>query len=226
MSEKINDIREDGVTPSQERSVSGKQWDYVNQPEVDEEEVASEAEPQSDEGQSHVDPLVELEQTVQKSAGEKLAAVEAELAKSLEENARYLDQMARVQAEAKNIQNAAKKDVESARKFALKNIVQELLTVVDNFERSMSAAHAEQTEGSGLLEGVTLTHKSLLACLEKFGVEPLNPLGEAFNPEFHEAISMQPSDKLPPNSVLEVLQKGYLLNGRLMRPAMVVVVKN
>ena len=132
------------------------------------------------------------------------------------------DQVLRANAEMQNVRRRAEQDVEKAHKFALERFAGELLAVVDNLERALTAIAEEDTTQR---EGVELTLKSLLATLEKHGVNLINPQGETFNPEHHQAITMLEVAGVAPNAVVEVMQKGYSINGRLLRPAMVVVAK-
>lgn len=135
------------------------------------------------------------------------------------------EQVLRVQAEMQNLRRRAERDVENAHKYALEKFVGELLPVVDNLERAIAAIPADNEENQALLQGVELTLKSFTDALEKFGVQSVDPKGEAFNPDLHQAMTMTPSADYPPNTVIEVFQKGYTLNERLVRPAMVVVAK-
>lgn len=135
------------------------------------------------------------------------------------------ERVLRAIAEEQNALRRAQQEIERARKFALESFVRDLLPVVDNLERAIENFSGIGEEFKPIVEGVELTHKSLLSTLEKFQVGAVDPVGENFNPEFHQAVSMVPSDSAEPNSVLQVFQKGYTLNGRLMRPAMVVVSK-
>jgi molecular chaperone GrpE len=131
------------------------------------------------------------------------------------------DRYLRAAAETENVRKRAVRDVEHARKYALEAFAKEMLTVRDSFELGIDAA--ETADAASLVEGSAATLKLLTATLERFGVSEVDPLGEPFDPELHEAISMQPSADAEPGSVLMVAQKGYSLNGRLLRPAMVVV---
>lgn len=133
------------------------------------------------------------------------------------------DSVLRAKADGENARRRAEQEIDKARKFALEKFAGELLNVVDNLERATLAADAENEAVKSLLEGVEMTHKSFITTFEKFGLETLDPQGEAFNPEHHQAMSMQESDEVAPNTVLAVMQKGYVLNGRLLRPAMVMV---
>jgi molecular chaperone GrpE len=131
------------------------------------------------------------------------------------------DRYVRVAAELENVRKRAARDVENARKFALERFARELLAVKDSLEMGLVAA--ENATVDSLLEGSAATLKLLSNTLQQFGVVTVNPEGEPFDPEFHEAISMQPSGDVEPGSVVTVVQKGYTLNGRLLRPAMVIV---
>ncbi|MFQ6005509.1 MAG: nucleotide exchange factor GrpE [Woeseia sp.] len=131
------------------------------------------------------------------------------------------DKYLRAAAELENVRKRAFRDVENAHKFALERFCTELLAVRDSLEMGLAAADKADVES--LLEGKEATLKLLSAIMERFGVVELNPEGEPFDPEEHEAMSMQPSTDLEPGSVMTVFQKGYTLNGRLLRPARVVV---
>lgn len=128
----------------------------------------------------------------------------------------------RLAAEAQNIRRRAEADVEKARKFGTESLIKDLLPVADSFERALEAARVLEGFDPAMLEGMEATQKLFAESLTKSGLESLNPVGEAFNPEQHQAISMVPSD-LPANHVVDVVQTGYALNGRTLRAAMVVV---
>jgi len=130
------------------------------------------------------------------------------------------DRYLRTAAELENVRKRATRDVENAHRFALERFSRELLAVRDSLEMGLAA---EGASVESLLEGSEATLKILSGTMQQFGIEVLDPAGEPFDPEFHEAISMQPSDDVEPGSVVIVVQKGYSLNGRLLRPAMVVV---
>jgi molecular chaperone GrpE len=131
------------------------------------------------------------------------------------------DRYLRAAAELENVRKRASRDVENARKFALERFGKELLSVRDTLEMGLAAAENATVES--LIEGKNATLKLLSTVMSQFGIEEIDPAGEPFDPEFHEAISVQPSDKVEPGSVVTVVQKGYSLNGRLLRPAMVIV---
>ena len=135
------------------------------------------------------------------------------------------DAALRAQADAQNIKRRAEQDMEKARKFALEGFCKELLPVIDNLERALEAAPDNEEVVRPIAEGVELTLKSFMDAMNKFKIEVVNPLGEPFDPEFHQAMSMVENPDVEPNTVTLVMQKGYTLNGRLVRPAMVMVSK-
>ena len=135
------------------------------------------------------------------------------------------DQSLRTAAELQNIRRRAEQDVEKAHKFALEKFANDLLPVVDSLERGLELTSAEDEAVRPVREGVELTLKLFHDTLKRFQVEAVDPHGAPFNPEHHQAMAMEESTHVEPGSVLKVFQKGYLLNGRLLRPAMVVVSK-
>ncbi len=138
----------------------------------------------------------------------------------------HWNQVVRMQAELENTRRRAAADVEKAHKFALDKFAAELLPVVDSLEMGLAAAQGSDHEvAQKLHEGTELTLKMFTGVLEKFGIKQVDPLGQPFNPELHQAMTMQPSEEYEPNTVTAVMQKGYLLNDRLIRPAMVMVSK-
>ena len=188
---------------------------------------------------SAVDPTVE--EATQAGEGETFEQGAAEMAAESEiaeqtaddlaellEQARakadeHYEQMIRAHAELENLKKRHGRDLENAHKFALDKFVAELLGVWDSLELGHNAAQDEAADIDKLREGTALTLKMLGDAMAKFGVEQIDPLDQPFNPEFHQAMSMQPRADVPPNTVVAVVQKGYLLNGRLVRPAMVMV---
>jgi molecular chaperone GrpE len=149
---------------------------------------------------------------------EEPETVQAELQAKADENwEKYL----RAAAELENVRKRAARDVENAHKFALERFANELLAVRDSLEMGLAAA--QDADADTLLQGKEATLKQLVAIMERFGVEELDPQGEPFDPALHEAMTMQPSADVEPGSVVTVFQKGYALNGRLLRPARVVV---
>lgn len=160
-------------------------------------------------------------------------AADVSLIQQLEESRAEIDALRkeldelkpRAQAEIQNIRRRAEQDVEKAHKFGLEKFATELLPVVDSLERAIEASQGDDDKTKAIREGVEMTLGLFLSSLEKFNVEQLNPQGDTFNPEHHQAMSMVPAEGVEPNTVVAVVQKGYLLNGRLVRPAMVMVAK-
>jgi len=132
------------------------------------------------------------------------------------------DRILRLQAENDNTLRRVERDIANAHKYGLEKFVLELLPIIDNLERSLTVASGADDP---VLQGVEMTLKMFQSALEKFGVEQVNPEQLSFNPELHQAVSTQEDATVKPNTVLSVLQKGYLLNNRLIRPALVVVSK-
>ncbi|MDQ0431947.1 nucleotide exchange factor GrpE [Pantoea agglomerans] len=153
---------------------------------------------------------------------ERIAQLEAELAQS---QTGVRDAQLRAQAEIENIRRRAEMDVEKAHKFALEKFANELLPVIDSLERALEVANKEDPQLASMIEGIELTLKGLLGAVRKFGVEVVGETGVPFNPEVHQAMSMMESEEFEPNHVMLVMQRGYTLNGRLLRPAMVAVSK-
>lgn len=177
-----------------------------------------------------VDQEVDVTQTegsaseVAPAAAEDLAA---QLAAAQAELEAIKDQALRGQAEAENIRRRAARDVENAHKFALEKFAADLLPVVDSLEKAVEAAQssADAGDNDAIVEGVELSLKLFLDVLEKSGISRIHPIGEPFDPQLHEAMAMVENPDAEPNSVLDVMQPGYSLNGRLVRAAMVVVSK-
>lgn len=153
------------------------------------------------------------------SLADELGKLEQDLAAAREAELRAV-------ADARNIQRRAEQDVEKARKFALERFTGELLPVVDNLERALEAASGDEEVVRPIAEGVELTLKSFLDVLGKFNIEVVDPQGEPFDPNLHQAMSMVENPDVEPNTVIAVMQKGYTLSGRLVRPAMVMVSKS
>ncbi|PPK53609.1 nucleotide exchange factor GrpE [Marinobacter persicus] len=170
--------------------------------ETEAEEVSTEAEPATEE-ESEVESL------------------QAKLKEAQEQSLRF-------QAEMQNVRRRAEIDVEKAHKFALEKFVKELLPVADSLEKAVESTEGQKESSevvTSIREGVEMTLDLFKKSLGKFNVEELNPVGEPFDPQQHEAMSMVPAPNAEPNSVVAVVQKGYLLNGRVVRPAMVMVAK-
>lgn len=149
-------------------------------------------------------------------------ALAAELAKAQQEASDIRDQLMRSRADLDNLRKRHEKELQNAHKFALERMSQELLLVRDSLEMGLVAAAQDGANVNTIVEGAQLTLRQLGAAMEKFNIQQLNPEGQPFNPELHQAITMQEAD-VEPNTVLMVIQRGYTLNERLLRPAMVVV---
>lgn len=150
------------------------------------------------------------------------AAPDETLAKAEEDLARHRDAMLRMQAEMDNLRKRLAREAEKSRKFALERIMKDLLHVRDSMERGLELANGSATVES-MREGQDLTLKMLAKVLQDHDLEVIDPAGQPFDPEWHEAMTVMPSEELDENTVVEVLQKGYRLHDRLIRPAMVVV---
>ncbi|CAI8906591.1 nucleotide exchange factor GrpE [Methylocaldum szegediense] len=173
-----------------------------------------------------VDAPIETKETEKKEGIIEPAPIE-QLAEQLAEATRRAnenwDKFLRTQAELENLRRRSEKELQNANKYALEKFSKELLNVVDSLELGLQAAAGESTDVAKLREGMELTLKQLNTVLEKFGIRAVDPMGEKFNPDLHQAMAMQPAADSEPNTVIKVFQKGYLLHDRLLRPAMVVV---
>ena len=177
------------------------------------------------------EPALETIAPAQEEADVRQNVSSDEVAALLQENERLklqakenIDKALRAAAELDNIRKRTSRDIENAHKYGLERFINELLPVVDSIELGLNASQSAEDIDS-LREGMDLTLKKLLDCLGKFGVKTVDPAGEKFNPEWHEAVSMQELEGSESGQVVTVMQKGYELNGRLVRPAMVVVAK-
>ncbi len=193
-------MAEDGQKPEEEQQVA----------ESIEESVEDAAAQAADAAEEAAEDVAEAEVTLESLQAELDAAKDAAL---------------RAAAEAQNARRRADQEVEKARKFALERFSGELLGVVDNLERALEAASGDSEEVKAINEGVDLTLKGLLDVFKKFNIEAVDPTGEPFDPNLHQAMTMVPNPDMEPNTVMDVMQKGYTLSGRLIRPAMVVVSK-
>ena len=162
------------------------------------------------EGEEPIEALTEPADAVPQDLEAELAAAQ--------------DAALRAQADAMNVQRRAEQEIDKARKFALERFCGDLLGVVDNLERAMESS-SDAGGDAALIEGIELTHKGFMDVLTKYGVVPVDPMGEPYDPETAQAMSMVEQPDAEPNTVVAVMQKGYTLNGRLLRPAMVMVSK-
>lgn len=154
-----------------------------------------------------------------------LKEMEAELNATREEAKETYDRLLRVSAEFENYKKRSARDMDDFRKFANQALLKEMLSVVDNLELAITSADKNQDQDKSLKEGLDLTLKEILRVFEKFGVTPIESIGQVFDPTFHEAVMQEETDEYPENSVVTEMQKGYLIHDRLLRPAMVVVAK-
>ena len=175
-----------------------------------------------------------LESMIEEAEAEEEAATASPEEQSVEQLVKQLeaarakadehwDQLVRTQAQMDNLSKRHQRELENAHKYGLDKFVGELLGVWDSLELGHAAAQDENVDVTRLLEGTELTLKMMSDAMSKLGVEQVDPMNQPFNPELHQAMSMQPRDDVPANTVVAVVQKGYTLNGRLVRPAMVMV---
>ena len=185
-----------------------------------------------------LEPVVEVDAEVDNEESEVVEEIEAEeveaeevsipelqkqLAQAEKKATENWDKVLRIQAEMDNLKRRTQKDLDSAHKYGLEKFAKELLNVIDSLELGIQAAISDAPEVVKLKEGSELTIKQFETVFAKFNIEAIDPIGQPFNPEFHQAMSMQPAEDAEPNTVINVFQKGYVLNGRLIRPAMVVI---
>lgn len=199
-----------------------EQEQKVKNPEVENQEVENQEEvvveeTQQAEHSQEFDPLEEAIARVQE--------LEEQLKTQIEEAAnKEQDILLRSRAEIENLRRRTEQDVEKAHKFALEKFSKDILNTIDNLERALATpANKEDESVKALFDGVELTLKELVSTVGRFGVEAVGVVGEAFNPDLHQAISMQPAEGFETNQISVVLQKGYTLSGRVIRPAMVMV---
>jgi molecular chaperone GrpE len=153
--------------------------------------------------------------------GEAGASIEEQLAAREKEARDNWDRFVRERADLENYRKRVNREKEELLNYGNKSLIEEILPIVDNLERAL--AHASEDGQAAVVEGIRMTHGMLVAALKKFGVTPVEALGAAFDPNFHQAMAQVPTDEHPPNTVVEEYQKGYLLKDRLLRPAMVTV---
>lgn len=173
----------------------------------------------------NVAPDIETQNATDEQPAVSIEELQKELHKAQQKAEENWDKAVRAQAEMDNLKKRTQRDLENAHKFALENFTKELLTVIDSLELGIQACTGDNPEVTKLREGSELTLKQFNAVFNKFNIEAIDPVGLPFNPEHHQAMSMQPTTEFAANTVMNVFQKGYLLNDRLVRPAMVVVAK-
>jgi molecular chaperone GrpE len=172
-----------------------------------------------------IEDIIEAPESAPPGESEALSApdLEMELQEARDEGASHLNDFLRARADLDNLNKRAARDIENAHKFGLERFMTELLPVIDSVELGLSAADDSEAHVEKLREGLTLTLKLFNTASEKFGLQEVNPEGQAFDPDFHQAMSIQAAEGVEPGAVVMVVQKGYTLNGRLLRPAMVIV---
>lgn len=212
-------------TEANEPISKNKQKQKIAPPETDENsfQVGAESDTHS-ETTDTAEVSLECLQEQLKKAEEKAIKIEQKLKQSEEKAAENWNQTMRTLAETENFKKRMQKDMDNAHKYGLEKFVKELLVVIDSLESGITqASNSDNPEVIAFREGSALTVKQLEAVFVKFHIEALNPIGQPFNPELHQAMMMQASEDVVANTVLNVFQKGYVLNGRLIRPATVVV---
>ncbi|MGZ4959101.1 MAG: nucleotide exchange factor GrpE [Methylomonas sp.] len=170
------------------------------------------------EDQAPVEPVVENQEVT-------IESLKQQLEQAQQQAAANLDKALRVQADMENLKKRVQKDLDDERKYGLAKFAKELLSVLDSLQLGIQAATGDSPEVVKHREGSELTIKQFESVFAKFNIEAIDPTGQPFNPELHQAMAMQPSSTVPAGNVITVFQKGYVMNGRLLRPAMVVVAK-
>ena len=191
---------------------------------------------QESENEKPEDSQASVEETIKETNDDQGADLDTEdsleegsdseqaLEAALEQAQNAKDDLLRVQAEMQNLRRRTEQDIEKAHKYGQEKLSIELLAVMDNLERAQEAASNSEDEAiKAIREGVDLTLKGFADCFTKFNIETVDPLGEPFDPQLHQAMSTQENTESEPNTVIAVMQKGYTLHGRVIRPAMVMV---
>lgn len=158
-------------------------------------------------------------------ADEAQAGLQLQLDQAEQQIATLKEQQLRNLAELDNVRKRAAREISTGARFGAERLLRDLLAICDSLELGLKAASESDASAQSIVDGLTLTHRQLIGVLEKHGVIVVDPQGEVFNPEWHEAVAAVPSDTVAPNHVMEVMQKGYRLHERLLRPARVVVAK-
>jgi len=171
------------------------------------------------------DPQNKPEKKDQVEVDDPMKDLEAQLEAKEQEARENYDRLLRVSAEFENYKKRTSRELEEFRKFANQSLIKELLSVVDNLELAMNSTNGHKTIDQGLLQGLDMTHTEILKVFEKFNVKPIEAKGQIFDPTFHEAVMQEETDEFDENTVINELQKGYLIHDRLLRPSMVVVAR-
>jgi len=151
--------------------------------------------------------------------------LEAKLEAKEKEAVETYDRLLRASAEFDNYKKRSSREMEEFRKFANQSLIKEMLSVVDNLELAMNSTDGHKAIDKDLLQGLEMTHKEILKVFEKFNVKPIDAKGQPFDPTFHEAVMQEETNDSPKNTVINELQRGYMIHDRLLRPSMVVVAK-
>lgn len=162
----------------------------------------------------------------EKQVGDPLKDLEEKLKSKEQEAQENYDRLLRVSAEFENYKKRVSREMEDFRKYSNQSLIKEMLSVVDNLELAISSTSGQKAIEKGLLEGLEMTHREILKVFEKFNVKPISAIGQAFDPTYHEAVMQEETNECPENTVVNELQKGYLIHDRLLRPSMVVVAKS
>ena len=167
----------------------------------------------------------EVDKAEEIDTNDSVKDLEAKLHSKEEEAKETYDRLLRVSAEFENYKKRSAREMEEFRKFANQSLIKEMLSVVDNLELAMNSTDSQKAVDKGVVEGLEMTHREILRVFERFNVKPIDAKNQAFDPTFHEAVMQEETDEFPENTVINEMQKGYLIHDRLLRPAMVVVAK-
>ena len=170
-------------------------------------------------------PQSKPEKADQEEVDDPMKDLESQLETKEQQAKENYDRLLRVSAEFENYKKRTSRELEEFRKFANQSLIKEMLSVIDNLELAMNSTNGHKTIDQGLLQGLDMTHKEILKVFEKFNVKPIEAKGQIFDPTYHEAVMQEETDEVDGNTVINELQRGYLIHDRLLRPAMVVVAK-
>jgi molecular chaperone GrpE len=171
-------------------------------------------------------PQNKPEKADQEEVDDPMKDLESQLETKEQQAKENYDRLLRVSAEFENYKKRTSRELEEFRKFANQSLIKEMLSVVDNLELAMNSTNGHKSIDQGLLQGLDMTHKEILKVFEKFNVKPIEAKGQIFDPTYHEAVMQEETDEAGENTVINELQKGYLIHDRLLRPAMVVVARS
>ena len=173
-----------------------------------------------------LEQISEAEKADENQVDDLQEKLEEKLKSKEQEAQEHYDRLLRVSAEFENYKKRASREMEDFRKFSNQSLIKEMLSVVDNLELAINSTIGHKDIDKGLVDGLEMTHREILKVFEKFKVKPISAKGQPFDPTFHEAVMQEESDDYPDNTVINELQKGYLIHDRLLRPSMVVVAKS